>query len=110
MSINSKNKGKQGELEVVHKLKDYGFLDVRRSQQFAGVNGDSDVVGLDGIHIEVKRVEKLNIEKAMQQAKEDSKHTTNTPTVFHRRNREDWKVTMYLDDWIELYKKALYNR
>ena len=25
------------------------------------------------------------------------------PTVFHRRNRESWLVTMRLADWMELY-------
>ena len=27
------------------------------------------------------------------------------PAVFHRRNRENWKVTMELDDWIKLYNE-----
>lgn len=102
MSINSKNKGKVGELELVNKLKEYGF-DCRRSQQFCGINGDADVLGLEGIHIECKRVEKLNIYDAIEQAKNDKKGD-DLPCVFHRRNRKDWLVTMYLDDWVKLYK------
>lgn len=102
--INSKRKGKDGELELANKLKEYGF-DCRRSQQYAGINSDADVVGLPGIHAEVKRVEKLNIMDAMSQAKGDCKDG-DYPTVFHRRNRAEWLVTMRLSDWIEFYKES----
>lgn len=59
--------------------------------------------GLDYIHIEVKRVERLNLEEAMQQAKRDAKSTM--PAVFHRKNNHKWLVTMELDDWIKLYNE-----
>ena len=100
--MNSKAKGKRGELELAKTLKSYGY-DAERSVQYCGANGDADVVGLPGIHIECKRVEKLNIEKALQQAEADSKG--DIPAVFHRRNRETWKVTLRLDDFMEIYKK-----
>ena len=45
--------------ELANLLKDYGFEDARRGQQYCGANGDADVVGLEGVHIECKRVEKL---------------------------------------------------
>jgi len=57
--MNSKRKGKRGELELAKKLQEYGF-NTRRGQQYAGLGGD-DVVGLEGIHIERKRVERLNV-------------------------------------------------
>lgn len=100
--INSKKKGSRGELELSNILKSYGY-DTRRGQQFCGANGDADVIGLEGIHIECKRVQALNIDKAMQQAKADAKESE-MPTVFHRKDRKEWLVTMRLDDWIELYK------
>lgn len=102
MAINSKQKGKQGELELSHKLKEYGY-DCRRSQQYCGVAGDSDVIGLKGVHIECKRVEKLNIYEAVERAKSDAKKG-DMPAVFHRKNRKEWLVTVTLDDFIELYK------
>lgn len=102
--VNGKQKGKQGELELVHKLKDYGW-NCRRTSQFCGNTGQADdVVGLDYIHIEVKRVEKLNIDTAIEQAIRDAKDDK-FPTVFHRKNRKDWLVTMKLDDWIKLYNE-----
>lgn len=102
--MNSKKKGKNGELELSKVLREYGF-DSRRGQQYSGANGDADVIGLPGIHIECKRVESLNIQKAMEQANNDAKDTE-IPAVFHRRNREPWKVTMYLGDFMTIYKKA----
>lgn len=102
-TINSRNKGRRGELELVNELKDHGY-NCRRGQQFSGASGDADVIGLPGIHIECKRVERLNLQDAMAQAKHDRMEGT-FPTVFHRRNNARWLVTMELDDWIELYRE-----
>ena len=100
--MNSREKGARGERELSGILRDYGF-DSRRGQQYCGLNGDADVIGLPGIHIECKRVERFNIYEAMQQAGRDS-GDGETPAVFHRRNREGWLVTMILDDFMKLYK------
>ena len=102
MSINSRKKGASGERELANKLKDYGYK-TRRGQQFSGLEGE-DVVGLDYIHIECKRVERLNLEDAMLQAKRDAKQGQ-MPTVFHRKNNQKWLVTMELDNWIRLYNE-----
>lgn len=103
--MNSKQKGKRGELEIAHILKDYGF-DCRRTAQYNGKEQGSlaDVVGLDGVHIEVKRVERINIDTCMEQAIRDCQG--DIPTVWHRRNNKPWYVTMKLEDWVELYRKA----
>ena len=100
---NSRAKGATGEREIANILKEYGFKDARRGQQFSGANGDPDVIGLDGVHIEVKRVEHLNIDKAMEQSIRDAREGE-MPTVFHRKNRKPWLVTMQLDDFMKLYK------
>ena len=105
MPINSKRKGASGERELVRKLKEYGF-DTRRSVQYNGKaeEGEADLVGLQGIHIEAKRVERLNIYDAMAQAKHDAK-PNELPTVFHRRNNCKWLVTMELSEWMKLYQE-----
>lgn len=65
-------------------------------------------MGLPGVHIEVKRVERLNITEAMEQAIKDAQRFQDgAPAVFHRRNRHPWLVTMQLRDWINLYKGGL---
>lgn len=101
--INSRAKGAKGERELALKLKEHGY-DCRRGQQYCGANGDADVVGLPGIHIECKRVERLNIEDAMLQAKRDSKKDE-YPAVFHRKNNGKWHVTMLLDDFMPIYRE-----
>ena len=100
--MNSRNKGKRGELELANLLKSYGY-ETRRGVQYSGINGDADVVGLPGIHIECKRVEKLNIETAMEQSTRDARFGE-IPTVMHRKDRKQWLVTMTLVDWMELFQ------
>ncbi len=101
--MNSREKGKRGERELASKLCGYGYDGVRRGQQYCGVNGDADVIGLPGIHIECKRVERLNLDGAMSQAKADSKG--DIPAVFHRKNNGDWHVTLSLDDFMTIYRE-----
>ena len=108
MAINSRQKGKAGELELAHKLKEYGY-DAKRSVQYNGKDGQADVLGLPHIHIECKRVERLNMYDAMEQAKRDAKNG-DAPTVFHRKNRSNWLVTMELDDFMKLYKAFEINQ
>lgn len=100
--MNSRRKGADGERELSLALKSYGY-ECRRGQQYSGANGDADVVGLPGIHIECKRVENLNLEKAMAQAEEDAREGE-IPAVFHRKNRKPWRVTLNLADFMKLYK------
>lgn len=104
---NSKQKGARGERELSSKLKECGF-DTRRGQQYCGANGDADVVGLPNIHIECKRVQALNIYNAISQAKADAKENE-IPTVFHRKDRCEWLVTMTFDDWMKIYKESEYS-
>ncbi len=101
---NSRQKGKRGELEVARILRDYGYKQCRRGQQYCGTSGDADVVGLPGIHIEVKRREKLNLYDAISQAVRDAARKV-IPVVFHRKNDCEWLVTMRLDDWIVMYRE-----
>ena len=66
-----------------------------------------DLVGLPGVHIECKRVERLNLYEAMRQAQRDAERFQDgAPCVFHRRNRKPWLVTMQLTDWMKLYKEG----
>lgn len=102
--MNSKEKGKRGELEISKILRSYGY-DTRRSVQYSGANGDADVVGVPGIHLEIKRVEKLNIYDAMEQSIRDSLEDE-TPVVMHRKNGKKWLVTMQLDDWMMMYERS----
>lgn len=102
--MNSRAKGKRGELALAKKLREHGY-EARRGVQYNGGDGSADVVGLDGIHIECKWVEHLNIRDAMDQSRRDAREGE-IPTVMHKRNNSEWLVTMRLDDWIELYRRS----
>lgn len=98
---NSNRKGKVGEREIAKYLREHGFTDARRGQQFKGGADSPDVTGLTGFHIEVKRVERLDLNAAMEQSIRDCGENE-TPIVVHRRNNDYWKVTMRLDDFMEV--------
>ncbi|MBQ7001518.1 MAG: hypothetical protein IJN67_10825 [Oscillospiraceae bacterium] len=99
----SQKKGVAGERELVAILQEYGYDCTRGgSLTFGSV---ADVTGLPGIHIEVKRVEKLNVVEAMEQSIRDSERMRDgMPALFHRRNRKPWLVTMRLVDWLKQYQ------
>lgn len=102
MGKSSQRKGADGERELVNLLQSYGYNVYRGGSLAFGNN--PDIVGLPGIHIEVKRVEKLNLATAMQQAERDAeKFGDGRPAVFHRRNRGEWLVTMPFEEWMKLY-------
>lgn len=106
MAINSKEKGKNGEIELAKVLREAGYKGARRSVQYSGANGDADIVdAIPGIHIECKRVERLNLEAAFEQSARDAK-AGEIPVVMHRRNRKPWMITMKLDDFLPLLKRG----
>lgn len=99
----SQRKGAEGERELASLLRGHGYEVRRGGSLFFGEV--PDLIGLPGIHIEVKRVERLDLHGAMGQAIRDAdRFHDGKPTVFHRRSRAPWLVTMRLDDWLELYK------
>lgn len=100
--MNSRAKGARAERALAKKLREYGF-EARRGQQFSGANGDPDVVGLPGIHIECKHVERLNVWDALAQSKRDARDGE-MPVVMHKKNNTEWVVTMPLEDWIDLFR------
>lgn len=99
----SQRKGAEGERELANILREHGYNVTRGgSMTFGAV---PDLEGLEGIHIECKRVERLNIGEAMKQAERDAQRFKDgAPTVFHRKNGGKWLVTMQLTDWIRLYE------
>ena len=102
--VNSRTKGAAGERELARLLREKGY-GCRRGVQYHGGADSPDVIGLPGIHIECKRVERLNIDKAMEQARRDTGDAM--PAVFHRRNGKKWLVTMELDDWLRIYTESV---
>jgi hypothetical protein len=107
--INSRNKGKCGELELVNFLKERG-IDAARGQQFKGGGDSPDVIAggiLQNFHIEVKRTESGNVYNWVDQANRDAE-LWKTPIVVHRRNGRNWLAIMDLRELLNIVQE-IYN-
>lgn len=101
--VNSRAKGARFERTLARLLREYGY-DCRRGQQYSGANGDADVIGLPGVHIEAKHVERLNLHDAVAQAVRDAREGE-LPAVFHKKNNFGVLVTMRIEDWMQIYSE-----
>jgi hypothetical protein len=99
--MNSREKGKRGEREAAAALSGLLGVDVRRSQQYAGGIDSADVVGVDGLHVEVKHQERMQLYKWMAQAVGDASDDS-VPLVMHRQNRREWLCTVRFIDLLRL--------
>ena len=104
--MNSREKGKRGERQWRDELRANGYH-ARRGQQYAGNTESPDVIcdELSWIHFEVKSVERLNIEDAMEQARRDG--VGKTPLVSHRRSHRRWLVTMDAETFFQFLRGEL---
>lgn len=110
MGRKSKAKGARGEREAAAFLREHGFDEARRGVQYHGGPDSPDVVGLPGVHIEVKRVETLRLYDSLEQSKDDAADGE-IPIVLHRRNGRKWVAVLDAEDFLALYKLlALYER
>lgn len=105
---NSREKGKRGEREVANLLKQWGYDEAHRGQQFHGGADSPDVVGLPHMHIEVKRTECLRLMDAYEQSFRDS-NMNEIPLVIHKKNREPWFVTLTIEDFMKIYTASDYR-
>lgn len=96
----SKRKGARGEVEVARMLCDLGY-DCRRNFG-SGARGGNDLIGVDGLAIEVKRQESLNIHKAFAQA-EGAARASEIPVVAFKRNNGPWLACVPLGEFFGLY-------
>ena len=104
--INSRTKGKVGELELAAFLREYG-IDASRGVQYKGGKDSPDVVtSLSSVHFECKRVEAGSPYVWLAQAIRDA-GDTKTPVVAHRRNGKDWIAILPLSDLLLLLKRVL---
>ena len=77
-----------------------------------GMVGGADLIGVPGLFIEAKRVERLNFHEAMRQAEGNIIKTNSpeTPIVVNRKNRMktgDSLCLLRLDEFIKFYKSYL---
>lgn len=100
MSRMSRTKGGAGEREVVAIAHAHGLTAARRNFMSGG-QGGGDILGVPGVHIEVKRQERCSIWEWIKQATADAR-PTDTPVVAFRRNGDGWYAALPLDDLLAL--------
>ena len=91
--------GAAAELEAADALAQL-IGECRRTIQYTGRSGCADVTCeyAPGLHIEVKRTERLNPYLFMDQAIRDSTKTKRTPIVVCRSSFKPWLVVVRLSD------------
>lgn len=101
-----REKGKRGERMLAKELRELtGNSEIKRGVQYHGGPDSPDVMGLDGVHIECKFVEKLNVREALKQSEDDAGEGE-VPVVIHKTSRQPWIVTMNLSDFVDMYMKS----
>lgn len=94
MALNSRRKGKVGELEAAQFLRETFGWTTKRSQQHAGTSDSADLRVEQTPHLwwEVKRNERLNVPKTVRIAVAQAGRRT--AVVMHRPSRSEWLITI----------------
>lgn len=101
MAINSRRKGKVGELEAAEVLRTLFGWSCGRTAQHCGNSEDSAdlrITEAPSLWVEVKRVQALSVPKTMKKATEQCGRRC--PVLLHRTNRSPvgWLLTIRLSD------------
>lgn len=108
--VNAKQKGKRVELEIVHWLRERGYSSARRTQQFNGAEGSSDITDADKLsdwHIECKGT-KSNVRlrsellKWTEQVHRDIEGTCLKPVILNKSNGCKLLAILPWRTWLEL--------
>ena len=113
----SRDKGKRGERATANELRDvFPDLSIKRGLQSRDGGAEvPDVVGIPGLHIEVKTGKLPNPRAALAQAKKDCRDLT-LPVAVIRDDRQkpfmvmDWKNFLeILKPWVEQQKETKWD-
>ncbi len=106
MGSMQKRKGKIGEREAAAELGMLLGCHARRGVQYHGGPDSPDVVIDANLHIEAKRVEKLSLYDAVDQAVGDAP-TGAVPVVWHRRNRRESVLVIRTADAVAFAREVV---
>jgi hypothetical protein len=97
-----RRKGAAGELEAIALIRDAGWSGARRTHDGRSQSGRGDVAGGPaGVHVEIKRQERLNVPAALAQVRADA-DPLDVPLLVHRPSRSPWMVTLPFADLLPL--------
>ncbi len=100
--VNSRAKGKRGELEFINQhLRPYWPDACRNIDQFG--SDKRDCLNVAGVHWQIKRTERLDMWGALAQA-HDEAASTDLPVVAFRRNRSNWFCTLEASELVALLR------
>jgi Holliday junction resolvase len=99
-----RNKGAAGERELAGILKDNLGFEVKRN--LGQARDGADDITIQKFRIEVKRQERLQVDKWSEQVELCSK-SGEIPVLAYRRNGQPWRVCLRLDDFIPMLRDAL---
>ena len=100
----SREKGKRGEREVVALAREHDLeADRTAALQAGGVPGAADVRlrAFPGLHVEVKRDQRLSVDAMVRQAEEEAPEGA-TPVVAWRRDGMKWRADVPLGHYLAL--------
>ena len=109
MTLNANQKGKRFERDVAKQLNKKFNTNVRRTPMSGGMSIKGDIIDInpDSIlfdyHWECKNQEKLNIWKALEQARHD-KPMGKTPVVVFTKNFENDYACLEFEDFMNILK------
>jgi hypothetical protein len=95
----SRLKGKRGELELVHELKDLLGIDLRRRVRNSTL--ESDITGLDGFSVEVKNQDALSVRAWWRQTVSQSALTNEIPVLFYKVPRKGFRAVVSVSKLFE---------
>lgn len=100
---NSREKGKRGEREAAAEIRRLFGTEARRSVQYCGRNGDSDLTpdAIPGCHVEVKNVAAIGVKRFHDQAASEAPEGK-YPIVVMKGTRTPWYVMLKLEDFAKL--------
>lgn len=101
MPINSRNKGANGEREVARILRDELGLDVHRNWQEQAAHGGSDLIGVPGWCIEVKRAKKYSNKWWEQTQEQADQAVLQRPVLIYKLDYQSWKVEVLAEDLVD---------
>jgi hypothetical protein len=113
MPVNSRQKGKNGELALAKYLREHGFTEARRGQQFHGGADSPDCIGVPGTHLECKYMASLSLHDALAQAARDA-GPGDVPVVAFKQvskltqapgKAKPWVAILSLDDYLLMVRE-----
>ena len=115
--MNSRQKGKRGELEFAGFLREQGWGGARRGQQHRGGPGSPDVLQdqlSKLVHFEVKYGASLRLYPSLAQAERDRAPGQSAVVAYRQVKKgtgpgqaKDWIAVLKMEDLLEVYRMLL---